>query len=249
MERALWFKRKAKGLFLKFKLHKIFRHFEGLFLNTAYLSKFSEWKSNHSNPPFNDFYLRKFDSQKRDEVYDFLFKHENLESPIDYLEFGVYSGRTFYWWLNHNTHKDSEFHGFDTFTGLPEKWDLFNAGDMSVGGQIPSTDDSRAFFYKGLFQETLHPFLENYGNKNRKVIHLDADLYSSTLFVLTQLWQYLKKDDILIFDEYGVPLHEFRAFEDFCKSFYLEYEVIYAGNNYFQLAVKITNPANFPNNI
>jgi len=59
------------------------------------------------------------------------------------------------------------------------------------------------------------------------------------MFVMTSLFPILKKDDILIFDEFGVPTHEFKAFDDFVKSYYLDYDVIYAGNNYFQLAVKI----------
>jgi hypothetical protein len=71
------------------------------------------------------------------------------------------------------------------------------------------------------------------------VIHLDADLYSATLFVLSQLYAKLKPGDIILFDEFNVPMSEFRAFEDFASSFYVDYEVIGAVNNYFQLAVRI----------
>ncbi len=99
--------------------------------------------------------------------------------------------------------------------------------------------DNRASFYKGLFQHTLIPFLEKYENGKKKLIHLDADLFSSTLFTLSQLYRYLKAGDILLFDEFAVPQHEFLAFKIFTESFYVDYEVIGAANNYLFVAIKI----------
>jgi hypothetical protein len=49
----------------------------------------------------------------------------------------------------------------------------------------------------------------------------------------------LKSGDIIFFDEFNVPLSEFKAWEDFASAFYIEYEVLGAVNNYFQLALKI----------
>ena len=239
METNLFFKRKIKGLFLKFKLHKLFSPFDGLLMNIVYLSRFSKWKAEHSELPFSDFYNIKFNSQLRPVIYQFLSDYEKLNFAVDYLEFGVASGRSFKWWINSNKNPESRFIGFDTFTGLPENWDVFKAGDMTQEGQIPIVDDSRAEFHKGLFQQTLPRFLKTFETNKRLVIHLDADLYSSTIFVMTTLAPFLKKDDIIIFDEFGVPVHEFKAFDDFVKSFYLDYDVIYAGNNYFQLAIKV----------
>ena len=68
---------------------------------------------------------------------------------------------------------------------------------------------------------------------------MDADLYSSTLFVMTKLIPFLEKDDIIIFDEFGVPTHEFRAFNDIVSSYNLKYEFLGAINNYLQIAIKI----------
>ena len=107
---------------------------------------------------------------------------------------------------------------------------------MSAGGKLPELSDSRCAFNKGLFQETLPTFLTDYTFGKRNVIHMDADLYTSTLYVLTSLAPYLSKGDIIIFDEFGVPLHEFRAFMDFTKSFYLDYKLIAASNNFYQAA-------------
>lgn len=239
MSLALTLKRKTKVLFLKYKLHKIFGPFSGVLLNLAYLSKFSEWREKNSNPPFNDFYLSNWDYNKRYKLYEFLLNHEQLTGPVNYLEFGVAEGHSFKWWAEHNKDTSSRFYGFDTFTGLPEDWDQFRAGDMSVGGNVPQINDSRVKFLKGLFQDTLPPFLNGFDNTARKILHLDADLYTSTLYVLTYLAPYLKNGDILMFDEFGVPTHEFLAYLNFQSSFRIELELIGAANNYFFTAFRV----------
>jgi hypothetical protein len=110
---------------------------------------------------------------------------------------------------------------------------------MSTDGKTPDIQDNRVTFIKGLFQETLPGFLKTFSGNKRNVIHLDADLYTSTLFVLASLAPFLKQDDIILFDEFAVPRHEFLAFENFVSSFRINYEVIGAANNYYFLAVKI----------
>jgi hypothetical protein len=99
--------------------------------------------------------------------------------------------------------------------------------------------DERCHFYQGLFQQTFPAFLKSYSSDNRKVIHMDADLYTSTLFVLTTLSPYLRKGDIILFDEFNVPMHEFKAFSEWVKSYYINYQVIAAVNNFYQIAIKI----------
>jgi O-methyltransferase len=69
---------------------------------------------------------------------------------------------------------------------------------------------------------------------------MDADIYSATLYVLTSISPYLSANDIIIFDEVNVPMHEFKAFTEWVKSYYINYEVLAASNNYYQLAIKIT---------
>jgi O-methyltransferase len=189
---------------------------------------------------YTDFYRPSRNYSLRYDLYDYVVKTEKLENdPIGYLEFGVAKGLSFQWWMNKNKHPQSRFYGFDTFEGLPEKWGTFSKGAMSFG--VPEVEDDRHEFYKGLFQDTLFSFIDTgkVNENNRKVIHLDADLYSSTLFVLTTLHRYLRAGDILIFDEFNVPNHEFLAFENYVKAFYVKYEVVGAVNNYFQVAIKI----------
>ena len=50
---------------------------------------------------------------------------------------------------------------------------------------------------------------------------------------------YFKKGDILLFDEFNVPLHEFKAFSEWVNSFYINYFVIGEVDNYYQIAIKI----------
>ena len=69
---------------------------------------------------------------------------------------------------------------------------------------------------------------------------MDADLYSATLYTLTSLAPVLKKGDIIFFDEFAVATHEFKAFHDFVQSYYINFELIAAANNYYFTAFKIT---------
>jgi O-methyltransferase len=211
----------------------------GILEFAANLAKLSKWVSKYKSIGFCDYYSYKFDYEKRYDLYDYVINKENLLSAVDYLEFGVCQGTSFKWWAEKNTDSSSRFFGFDTFTGLPEDWGSFKKGDMSGGNKAPEMNDSRCSFYQGLFQKTLPEFLSSYVSQNRKVIHMDADLYSSTLFVLTSLSPYLKKGDIIFFDEFNVPMHEFKAFDEWTKSFYINYEVLGAVNNFYQIAIKI----------
>jgi len=122
---------------------------------------------------------------------------------------------------------------------LPEKWGVFSKGAMAAG--VPVLNDQRGRFVKGLFQETLPDFIKNVDlqNDKRKVIHLDADLFSSTLYALTSIAPYLKKGDILLFDEFNVPNHEFSAFKIFCETYYFKTRLLAAVNNYYQVAMII----------
>jgi hypothetical protein len=224
---------------MRFKLHGLMSPFENFMINMGFLSKLSRWRKNNSNLKYNDFYLRKWDYMKRFTLYEFLLKEEKLDQAFNYLEFGVAAGRSFKWWVEHNTHPESSFFGFDTFTGLPEDWNMFKAGAMSTGGIVPDVKDERAFFIKGLFQDSLPEFIEKFNDNKRKIIHLDADLYSSTLYVLTKLHPLLKKNDIILFDEFAVPQHEFLAFTNFVQAYRFEYEVIAAANNYMFVAMKV----------
>ncbi len=206
--------------------------------NTIALSRWI--KDNQRKGIMDDFYKPVRNYSNREKLFDYILQKEGLDKQaVDYLEFGVCGGHSFEWWLQHNINNDSRFFGFDTFEGLPEDWGSFKKGSMNAG--VPQLADSRGKFYKGLFQDTLFPFLDEYNlsNGRRKVIHMDADLFSATLFALTSLARFIKPGDIILFDEFNVPNHEFAAWQYFTQSFYVKYELLGAVNNYYQVVVKI----------
>ena len=49
----------------------------------------------------------------------------------------------------------------------------------------------------------------------------------------------VQKNDILFFDEFNVPNHEFYALKLFTDAFYVKTELIGAVNNYYQVALLI----------
>jgi O-methyltransferase len=228
--------RKAKGLFFRWRLHALVPSKKLLFL--SYSARLSKWVKKHSSTGFSDFYASSFNPSKRYNLYKYVIEKENL-SDIDYLEFGVAGGESIRWWLKNILDKDARFYGFDTFTGLPEDWGLFKKGDMSNSNKPPVVNDGRCKFLQGLFQQTLPVFLKEYKPGKRKVIHMDADLYSSTLYTLTSLSPVLQKGDVIFFDEFNVPMHEFKAFTEWTESFYIQYEVLGSVNNFYQVAFKI----------
>ena len=181
--------------------------------------------------------------EKREDYYRHL-NHEYLQNqPIDFLEFGVFRGDSIRFWAEMNCHPESRFWGFDTFEGLPEDWDVIfgdmRRGTFDVGGKTPETGDPRITFVKGLFQDTLDKFLEGFEPRNRLVVHIDCDLYSATLFVLTKLDRWLRKGGLILFDEFSSPLHEFRAFEDYAKSYYRKYSAVAAAGYFDHTAIAI----------
>ncbi|MDQ3142357.1 MAG: class I SAM-dependent methyltransferase [Bacteroidota bacterium] len=230
-----------KGLVLLSRPHFFLSWMERPLLTISNTLSLTKWiaKQNKNNI-LNDFYSVKRDYSKRYLLYQYIIDTLHLKNDaIDYLEFGVYGGYSFNWWLENCQNTSSKFYGFDTFEGLPENWGTFMKGDLA--SNIPEVHDTRVTFLKGLFQDTVPNFLSetNLNNGKRKIIHLDADLFSSTLFALTSLAPYLKNGDILLFDEFNVPNHEFFAFKVFSESYYIKTELLAAMNNYFHVALII----------
>lgn len=199
--------------------------------------------NHYSKTGYNDFYNSIISNDQGLAFRDYLIQKENLaQEKIDYLEFGVFEGTSLTWWLNKNRNIDSRFFGFDTFNGLPEDWGCLKKGTFQTAN-CPQINDPRCKLLAGLFQDTLNPFLQDQNFKNRLVVYLDADLYSSTTHVLNALAYYFRKDDILIFDEFCFPMDEFLAFREFAQKYKLKYEFLGASNNYMQVALKVISLA------
>ncbi len=182
-----------------------------------------------------------------------LYRHLQSEvlagAPISYLEFGVYRGDSLRVWTELNRHPQSHFYGFDTFTGLPDEWRGFASrhakGVFDVGGRTPEIPDQRVSFVVGLFQESLPAFLASHSLTGQRVLHIDCDLYGSSLYVLTRCDDILVAGSVVIFDEFSAMLHEFRSLEDYCASYRRDYEVLGAvargaGGGYFsEVAIRM----------
>lgn len=120
------------------------------------------------------------------------------------------------------------FHGFDSFQGLQENWaGSIGAlkGAFSLGGKWPQVPNS-ILLHEGFFEQTLPGFL--LANRKRiAFIHLDADTYLSTSFVLHKVIDRLVPGSIVVFDEYiGFPgwrKGEFLAWQELVKEFKISY--------------------------
>ena len=76
----------------------------------------------------------------------------------------------------------------------------------TTNGIIPSIKDTRVSYEVGLFSKTLPKFLERLKIESKLnsnfFIHFDADLFSSTLFVLNELKYYIS-EYYFSFDEFS----------------------------------------------
>ncbi len=177
---------------------------------------------------------------ERLEFYRYINSTVAGDVPIDFLEFGVYRGESIREWIQLNEQAGSRFFGFDSFEGLPETWRQSQGkGHFDVGGEIPQIADPRVVFYKGWFDDTLPRFIRDFDAQNRIIVHLDADLYSSTLLPLTLLKPFLVADSLLIFDEFYDRDHEFKAFQDFLRISKLTYRVRCQMENYGKVCVQL----------
>jgi hypothetical protein len=174
------------------------------------------------------------------EMYRYVDETSIRQEAIDYLEFGVFQGESIRRWTNLNKNKDSRFFGFDSFEGLPEGWKSDKPkGHFDKGGAIPQIGDERVKFIKGWFEDTVPPFAREFVVKNRLVVHLDADLYGSTMLALVYLTPSMSKGTLLIFDEFFDREHEFKAMMDWQRIYKKNFQIIAEVRNYGQICAQL----------
>lgn len=152
--------------------------------------------------------------------------NKNLKHVI---EFGVCTGKTMYQ-LSKTFSKDFELFGFDSFEGLPEDWDgtWAKKGAMSNNGVVPNI--SGVTFYKGWFKDTIPEYKKV--AKPIALLHVDCDLYSSTIDVLYGLKDYIVEGTVIVFDEWyynhkDIPenrQHEQKAFFEWVNDYSIDYK-------------------------
>lgn len=179
--------------------------------------------------------MKKIDSEIKtiENLPSFSWPLGYFETVISYvkneglwLEFGVCSGNT----INIiSSHTKNKVYGFDSFLGLPEDWGNHQPkGAYSTNGNLPKVNDNVELVV-GLFQDTLDDFLKEHPEPV-SYLHLDADLYSSTKFVLYKLKDRIVPGTVISFDEiHNYPEyreHEIKAWVEFCKKTKVSYEWI-----------------------
>ncbi len=155
------------------------------------------------------------------------------------LEFGVATGRT----LNQfgQLFPKKTVYGFDGFEGLPEAWDWrFRAGHFQQ--QLPRVRDNCELVV-GWFDKTLPSFVKEHTDPVA-FLHIDCDLYSSTVTVLDLLKGRLRAGTIIVFDEYlnfpGWEQDEHRAWTEFAQKFGVKFEYIGFVSRHQQVVVRVT---------
>lgn len=170
---------------------------------------------------------------------------KKLENRGLILEFGVATGRTlnqFAYWLPHKI-----VHGFDGFQGLPEDWTSRMRRGFFARNRLPQVRVN-CKLHVGWFDATLPDFVNEQGNRPIQLLHVDCDLYSSTVTVLEALNQNIVPGTVIVFDEYmnypGWQLDEFRAWKEFVEKYSVTFEYIGRVSRHQQVALRVLSKNN-----
>ena len=158
---------------------------------------------------------------RMDHVYAVIGEFKRAyKGPFSILEFGVADGYAFAkkaYATRYLGMEDSIVcHGFDSFEGLPEEVGPWTKADFDLGGRIPSIDDPRVRFYKGWFSDVLPHY--QVPAHDVLVMNMDADIYSSTAYVLRHFRPWIKQGTYIYFDEFNHVDQEPRAFHELIES-------------------------------
>jgi hypothetical protein len=152
------------------------------------------------------------DALVRNDRFD-LLKFALSRAPAEglVLEFGVEKGAS----LRHLASLTPRtVHGFDSFEGLPD-----------LQGRLPQVP-ANAKLHVGWFDKTLPIFLAT-DSAEVALLHVDCDIYISTVVIFEALKDRIKPGTVIVFDEYfnypGWRNHEYKAFQEFLAASGLSY--------------------------
>ena len=159
-----------------------------------------------------------------------LIKKDKMEGSV--LEFGMFEGWSMSEMILHcrNNQMYHRFYGFEGFQGMPETADRWNKGDgfSSYENTCSLLEQKLGTTYEltvipGLFKDTLTVELQKTISK-AVLVHVDCDLYSSTVDVLAFCFPFFQKGTFIVFDEY-IEGHEKRAWDEFIRKQLFSFEV------------------------
>jgi hypothetical protein len=151
------------------------------------------------------------------QIYMLVKKIEKIDGDV--AEVGVYNGGSAK--IICEVVNGKNVHLFDTFEGLPDTCEMdnqrqFHKGDFSA--QFESVKDylkkyPNIYLYKGIFPLTSDPIK----NKKFSFVHLDVDIYESTLNSLNFFYSRMNKGGVIISHDYPGSEGVKRAFDGFFK--------------------------------
>ncbi len=168
-----------------------------------------------TSPPLStwiyDFTRKYIYKDPRAEFFQSIVNMSRIDG--DTLEFGVYRGTSFAWlWKFLSSTHTPRLIGFDSFRGLPS-----SEGGIMVEGAYSDTDimyvqrlmfnigadTTRYELIQGLFQHTLNVHTkEDRGITTASIVHIDCDLYESTVLVLDWITDLCVPGTIIILDNW-----------------------------------------------
>ena len=137
-----------------------------------------------------------------------------------------------------------KLHGFDSFEGLPEHWagTFERKGKFGRGGALPEVP-ANVTLHKGWFEQTLPAFLTAYPGHAVGFLHVDCDIYSSTVTVFRELAPRLQPGSVIVFDGYfnypNWQRHEWRAFQEFIRDSGFSYRYLGFAQKNGHVAVRL----------
>lgn len=157
---------------------------------------------------------------------------ERIQDKDVGLEFGVWHGTSINYFAN--ARPDNQFHGFDSFDGLPEDWTEKNPkGKFKIADKTKLRFASNVTLHPGWFDKSIPIFLRDWkGEKSAiKFIHVDCDLGSSTNTILDAFEDVITSNKpAILFDEFygyhGFEHHEFLSFLNFVNRTGVEFEIV-----------------------
>ena len=167
------------------------------------------------------------------------FDHANVDGFV--AEYGVDKGKSFLQLCEH--FKKETVFGFDGFEGLPGGiWpgNTIHKGMFDYKGTIPFTVPSNGTIVPGWFNKTLPKF--DYKKPVAKYLHIDCDVYSSTVDILTSLVGKIVPGTVITFDDYcnhpNWRQGEFRAWQEFVEKNKINYKYLYVAGMSVTLIIK-----------
>lgn len=183
-------------------------------------------------------YVKSDETDKYQHILEAVNYVRVAELPPVFFEFGCHSGRTFSAAMVSSQYLGLELdcYAFDSFEGLPQtdkaEDGYFQSGTFCTGldkfKMIVMEKTGRALsddhLVKGFYEQTLNSELRSRLPRQVGFVHIDVDLYSSTVTVLEFIKEHLVTGTVLLFDDWycfppGRDMGEKKALGEFCLKY------------------------------